>query len=73
MPRHLAQAACGAMRLSPAVVLRERAAAAASMRRVDPLLGNCSLSELRQRKSEKWREYPPEVLEETVRWMASAI
>jgi cystathionine beta-lyase len=32
------------------------------MRRVDPLLGNCSLSELRQRKSVKWREYPPEVL-----------
>jgi hypothetical protein len=32
------------------------------MRRVDPLLGNCSLSELRQRKSEKWQEYPPEVL-----------
>jgi cysteine-S-conjugate beta-lyase len=32
------------------------------MRRVDPLLGNCSLSELRQRKSEKWQEYPSEVL-----------
>jgi cystathionine beta-lyase len=32
------------------------------MRRVDPLLGNCSLTELRQRKSDKWREYPPEVL-----------
>ena len=32
------------------------------MRRVDPLLGNCSLAELRQRKSEKWREYPPQVL-----------
>ncbi|MBO0814297.1 MAG: aminotransferase class I/II-fold pyridoxal phosphate-dependent enzyme [Actinobacteria bacterium] len=32
------------------------------MRRVDPLLGNCSLTELRQRKSVKWREYPPEVL-----------
>jgi cystathionine beta-lyase len=32
------------------------------MRRVDPLLGTCALSELRQRKSVKWREYPPEVL-----------
>src|SRR5262249_29378713 len=50
------------MRLSPAVVLRERAAAPASMRRVAPLLGNCSLTEWRQRKSEKWQEYPPEVL-----------
>jgi len=32
------------------------------MPQVDPLLGNCSLSELRQRKSVKWREYPPDVL-----------
>jgi cystathionine beta-lyase len=32
------------------------------MRQVDPLLGTCSLTELRQRKSVKWREYPPEVL-----------
>jgi len=29
---------------------------------VDPLLGNCSLPELRRRKSHKWRNYPPEVL-----------
>jgi cystathionine beta-lyase len=29
---------------------------------VDPLLGTCSLPELRQRKSVKWREYPPGVL-----------
>jgi cystathionine beta-lyase len=29
---------------------------------VDPLLGTCSLSELRQRKSFKWRAYPPDVL-----------
>jgi cystathionine beta-lyase len=29
---------------------------------VDPLLGACSLPELRQRKSVKWREYPPGVL-----------
>ena len=35
---------------------------AASMRQVDPLLGNCSLPELRRRKSHKWRNYPPEVL-----------
>jgi cystathionine beta-lyase len=32
------------------------------MRRVDPMLGNCSLTELRQRKSHKWRAYPPDVL-----------
>jgi cystathionine beta-lyase len=32
------------------------------MRRVDPLLGTCSLTGLRQRKSVKWQEYPPEVL-----------
>src|SRR5215831_2411499 len=44
------------------VAVRKRSATAASMRRVDPLLGNCSLSELRQRKSDKWQEYPPEVL-----------
>jgi cystathionine beta-lyase len=29
---------------------------------MDPLLGNCSLSELLRRKSHKWRNYPPEVL-----------
>jgi len=29
---------------------------------VDQLLGTCSLTELRQRKSDKWQEYPPEVL-----------
>ena len=29
---------------------------------MDPLLGTCSLTELRQRKSDKWQEYPPEVL-----------
>jgi cystathionine beta-lyase len=29
---------------------------------VDPLLGTCSLPELRQRKSVKWREYPSGVL-----------
>ena len=32
------------------------------MRRVDLLLGECSLPELRQRRSHKWRAYPPEVL-----------
>jgi len=32
------------------------------MRRVDPLLGTCSLTELRQRRSHKWRNYPPDVL-----------
>ena len=32
------------------------------MRQVDPLLGTCSLTELRQRQSSKWREYPPDVL-----------
>jgi len=32
------------------------------MRQVDPLLGTCSLIELRQRKSVKWQEYPPDVL-----------
>jgi cysteine-S-conjugate beta-lyase len=29
---------------------------------VDPLLGTCDLSALRQRKSEKWRAYPADVL-----------
>jgi cysteine-S-conjugate beta-lyase len=29
---------------------------------VDPLLGTCSLTELRQRRSFKWRTYPPDVL-----------
>ena len=29
---------------------------------MDQLLGTCSLTELRQRKSDKWQEYPPEVL-----------
>jgi cystathionine beta-lyase len=29
---------------------------------VDPLLGTCSLTELRQRKSFKWATYPPDVL-----------
>jgi cysteine-S-conjugate beta-lyase len=29
---------------------------------VDPLLGTCSLTELRQRKSFKWRAYPADVL-----------
>ncbi len=29
---------------------------------MDPLLGTCPLPELRQRKSVKWREYPPGVL-----------
>jgi cysteine-S-conjugate beta-lyase len=29
---------------------------------VDPLLGTCSLPELRQRKSFKWATYPPDVL-----------
>jgi cystathionine beta-lyase len=29
---------------------------------VDPLLGTCSLAELRQRKSFKWATYPPDVL-----------
>jgi cysteine-S-conjugate beta-lyase len=29
---------------------------------VDPLLGTCALTELRQRKSFKWRTYPPDVL-----------
>jgi len=32
------------------------------MRRVDPLLGTCALPELRQRRSHKWRNYPPDVL-----------
>ena len=38
------------------------AGAAASMRRVDLLLGDCALPELRQRRSHKWRAYPPDVL-----------
>lgn len=29
---------------------------------MDPLLGDCSLANLTQRKSHKWREYPPNVL-----------
>jgi cysteine-S-conjugate beta-lyase len=29
---------------------------------VDPLLGTCDLTELRQRKSHKWRAFPPDVL-----------
>ena len=29
---------------------------------VDPLLGNCSPEELRQRRSFKWATYPPDVL-----------
>ena len=29
---------------------------------MDPLLGTCSLTALRQRKSHKWRAYPPDVL-----------
>ena len=29
---------------------------------MDPLLGNCSLAALRQRRSFKWRTYPPDVL-----------
>ena len=29
---------------------------------MDPLLGTCSLTELRQRKSFKWRAYPADVL-----------
>jgi cystathionine beta-lyase len=29
---------------------------------VDAILGNCSLTELAKRKSEKWRAYPPDVL-----------
>jgi cystathionine beta-lyase len=29
---------------------------------VDPLLGTCSLTELLQRRSHKWRNYPPDVL-----------
>jgi cystathionine beta-lyase len=32
------------------------------MRRVDPLLGTCAPADLRQRKSHKWRNYPPDVL-----------
>jgi len=32
------------------------------MRRVDLLLGDCALPELRQRRSHKWRAYPPDVL-----------
>jgi cysteine-S-conjugate beta-lyase len=35
---------------------------AASIRRVDPVLGDCSLARLRNRTSVKWRTYPPEVL-----------
>jgi cysteine-S-conjugate beta-lyase len=34
----------------------------ASINRVEPLLGNCSLGELTRRKSFKWRTYPPDVL-----------
>ena len=34
----------------------------ANSRRMDPLLGSCSLAELRQRKSFKWRTFPPDVL-----------
>jgi cysteine-S-conjugate beta-lyase len=34
----------------------------ASINRVEPLLGNCSLAELTRRKSFKWRTYPPDVL-----------
>ena len=29
---------------------------------MDPLLGDCSLTQLTKRKSRKWREYPPDVL-----------
>ena len=29
---------------------------------MDPLLGTCSLRALRQRRSHKWRAYPPDVL-----------
>ena len=29
---------------------------------MDPLLGTCTLAELRRRKSHKWRTYPPDVL-----------
>jgi len=29
---------------------------------VDPILGDCSLSKLRERTSHKWRTYPPDVL-----------
>jgi cysteine-S-conjugate beta-lyase len=29
---------------------------------MDPILGDCSLGTLRQRTSEKWRKYPPDVL-----------
>src|SRR5262249_32836150 len=36
--------------------------ASTSMRQVDPLLGTCPLTELRQRQSSKWRESPPDVL-----------
>jgi len=32
------------------------------MPEVDPLLGTCSLDELRRRKSVKWRNFPPDVL-----------
>ncbi len=34
----------------------------ASINRVEPILGNCSLAELARRKSFKWRTYPPDVL-----------
>src|SRR5258708_36080849 len=29
---------------------------------VDPVLGDCSLAQLAERKGHKWREYPPDVL-----------
>src|SRR5215470_659461 len=47
--------------------------ASVSIRRVDPLLGTCSLPELRQRKSFKWRTYPPDVLPAFVAEMDFAI
>ena len=33
-----------------------------TIHRVDPILGDCSLDNLRKRKSHKWRTYPPDVL-----------
>ena len=33
-----------------------------TIRRVDPILGDCSLAKLRTRTSLKWRTYPPDVL-----------
>src|SRR5215468_4337707 len=45
----------------------------ANIRRVDALLGTCSLPQLRRRRSAKWRTYPDDVLLPFVAGMDSAL